>query len=185
MILFNDSEDKNLQDVPEASTEEVVELESDDQEIEDKFDCLNCKDLPELKDSYLRLNADFENYKKRVQKDQVNWVAAGQAKVLFDLLEIVDNFDRALAEHEHEGHSESLDSWLQGFEMIRKSFYKYLESNGVKKIEQIETFDPTLHEAISQVDAEGKATDSIVDVVQQGYMFNDNVLRPAKVVVAK
>lgn len=185
MIFSDDFKDNEIKEVEEVELDESNDLGDEGQNSEDKFECLNCKDFPELKESYIRLNADFENYKRRVQKDQVNWVSAGQAKVLFDLLEIVDNFDRALAEHEREGHSEELDSWLQGFEMIRKSFYKYLEKHGVKKIEQVETFDPSLHEALSQVEVEGKNSDTIIDVVQQGYMFKDNVLRPAKVVVAK
>lgn len=147
--------------------------------------CNECKQLPDLKDSYVRLNADFENYKRRVAKDQVTWVAAGQAHLLNDLLQIVDDFDRALAEYEKEGHSENLDSWLQGFELIRKSLYKFLEKNQVKEIDPLKEFDPELHEAISQIESKDHESGQIVEVVQRGFMFKNEVLRPAKVIVAK
>lgn len=180
MIFFNDDKNEELNEVQEESSAETEETVG-----QDKLDCLNCKDFSAIKDSYIRLNADFENFKRRVQKDQINWVSAGQAKILLDMLPVVDDFDRALAEHEKEGHSEQLDSWLQGFEMIRKSLYKFLESNGVKKIEQVQMFDPELHEAVTQIEVASKNSGEVVDVIQQGFMFNDTVLRPAKVVVAK
>lgn len=181
MIFFNDNKNEELSEAQEETSAEPEETAS----RQDQLDCLSCKDFSAIKDSYIRLNADFENFKRRVQKDQINWVSAGQAKILLDMLPVVDDFDRALAEHEKEGHSEQLDSWLQGFELIRKSLYKFLESNGVKKIEQVQTFDPELHEAVTQIEVAGKNSGEIVDVIQQGFMFNDTVLRPAKVVVAK
>ena len=179
-----------FEDRPEEEVNQVEQVEKEGVEVEDSSDnfvnnCLNCKDFTNLKNSYIHLNADFDNYKRRIAKDQINWVAAGQAQLLLELLDVVDNFDRAFSEHEKKGHSKELDNWLQGFELIRKSLYKFLEKNNVTEITQVTVFDPVLHEAITQIDSPGHESGEIVDVVQRGFKFRDSILRPAKVVVAK
>src|SRR3990167_9135931 len=104
-----------FEDRPEEQVnQEGVEVENSSDNFVNN-NCLNCKDFTSLKNSYIHLNADFDNYKRRIAKDQINWVAAGQAQLLLELLDVVDNFDRALNEHEKKGHSKELDNWLQGF----------------------------------------------------------------------
>ena len=137
----------------------------------------------EWKDKYLHSVADFQNFKKRVAKDQANLGRLVKADLLLEILAIADNFDRAL---EAQGKdTESLQAWLEGFEMIRKELYKFLDKHGVREIESHDTFNPELHEAVMQVEAEEREPGSIVQVLQKGYFLNNQVLRPAKVSVAK
>lgn len=139
----------------------------------------------EWKNKFVQVSADMQNYKRRIQKEQSMWMRRAQEDVLAKLLNIVDDFDRALAEHEKQERTPELDAWLEGFELIGKSLYKFLSSMQVVEIAQMETFDPTLHEAIAQIDVADADEGAIVDVVQKGFMFGDEVLRPAKVTVAK
>ena len=165
---------------PQVQNEEekTVEQPTNSNDLES---CLVERDA--WKERFLRVNADWENYKKRVEKERAQTMHASQAALLTDLLAIVDDFDRALAEH-HERTPE-LDAWLKGFAMIHASFLKLLESYGVKEMAHYAEFDPMYHEALTQVDTSDYESGAIVDVMQKGYMFKDQVLRPAKVSVAK
>jgi len=173
----------------ETNLEQQMQAESETQgaapsETEQKLQACQTE-LADWKDRFMHVTADMQNYKRRMESERVMWAHRAQEKVLLGLLAIVDDFDRALAEHEKVEHTEDLDAWLQGFELIGKSLYKYLASVGVQPIEQVNTFDPELHEAVVQIEAADKASGDIVEVMLKGYMFNDAVLRPAKVVVAK
>jgi molecular chaperone GrpE len=138
-----------------------------------------CKiELTEWKDRALRISADFENYKRRMAKDQENLYFSLQADTLGGILDIVDNFDRAL-------NAEQAQGSLEGFKLIYKELTKFLEKSGVKEISQVTTFDPELHEAIGQVDSDTHESGSIVSVLQKGYTLRDKVLRPAKVMIAR
>lgn len=138
-----------------------------------------------LKESCLRIAADFENYKKRVERDRASWTTMAQADVLLAMLPIVDDFDRAFEAHRKQEHSAELNSWLSGFELINKALYKFLNTHDVTEIVQLTHFDPELHEAIAQVESPVHQSGQIVDIVQKGYMHKSQVLRPARVTVAK
>lgn len=139
----------------------------------------------EWKNKYEHVFADWQNYKRRIEKEQATWIRSAQAEMLNKLLVIVDDFDRALQEHQKRGHTGELDAWLKGFELIGKSLYKFLHDAGVTEIQEVHSFDPTLHEAIAQVKSDTHASGDIVDVLQKGFMFKGQVLRPAKVTVAQ
>lgn len=141
-------------------------------------DCLAQKD--EWKDRFLRTAAEFENYKKRSEKERAMWIANAQSSLLQDLIEVVDDFDRAFTLR-----SSDAQQALAGFELIYKSLQKLLEKYGVSEMKTVEHFDPTMHEAIMQVESSDHKPGDIVQVLQKGYMFKGNVLRPAKVSVAK
>lgn len=144
-----------------------------------------CKlESAQWKEQFLRTRADLENFSKRVEKERSSLVLFAQTQVLLDLISVIDDFDRALAQ-EHKDASEQLVSWRAGIEMIRASLDKVLETYSVKPMTEYAIFNPELHEAISQIVVEGKASGSIVQVVQKGYLRNGVVLRPAKVVVAQ
>lgn len=128
------------------------------------------------KDRALRTAADFENFKKRSEKERLMWIANAQSSVLLDVISIVDDFDRAFSS------SASKDA---GFELIYKSLQKILEKYGVQEIKDLTEFDPVKHEAILQVESADHKQDDIVQVLQKGYLFKGEVLRPAKVSVAK
>jgi len=119
-----------------------------------------------------------------MEKEQLAWTRRAQEGILVQLLPIVDDFDRALNEHKKHADQE-LSAWMVGFEMISKELYKFLKSVHVTEILANAAFDPMLHEAIAQVESSDVASGDIVEVVQKGYMLGDEVLRPAKVVVAR
>jgi molecular chaperone GrpE len=149
----------------------------------------------EWKDRALRTAADYENFKKRSEKERLLWISSAQSAVLLDLISIVDDFDRAfssLPSLHLSGSSDSASSGGQardqsraGFELIYKSLQKILEKYGIQEIKDLSHFDPTKHEAIMQVESADHKPGDIVQVLQKGYLFKGEVLRPAKVSVAK
>lgn len=145
----------------------------------------NCKnELNQLRDSFIRLTADFENYKRRIVKEKGDWVISSQSDILMDILPIVDDFDRAFQEYK-KGINKDLDNWIIGFELIYKLLYKFLEKYSVQEIKDFSTFNPEIHEAIAQIESVEHQSGQIVSVVQKGFMLKGRILRPAKVTVAK
>lgn len=180
MEEFNQIEEimaEKEKNVTESDFKEVEQAESE-------FEACQ-SELGSVKDQLVRLGADFQNFKKRTEKDRQNWSFAIEADLFEGLLAIVDDFDRALAEAQKEGVSDSLAQWLAGFELIHKALYDYLKNKKVVPIDQVKTFDPELHEALVQVDSKEHESGEIVQVLQKGFLLNSKVLRPAKVSVAK
>ncbi len=141
-------------------------------------------ELQQLRSSLARVSADFENYKKRVIKDQVAWRQNSQAEIFLELLVTIDGFDQAFAQYES-GKNPELDNWITGFQMIHKNFHDLLKKFNLKIIDENLPFNPEYHEAIAQVEVENKASGEIVMVHQKGFILGDRVLRPATVTVAK
>ncbi len=141
-------------------------------------------DLRILKDKFVRLGADFQNYKVRVEKDRVLWMDKARMDVLLGLLNVVDNFDRALEESKKNNNPE-LQQWLAGFELIHKSLYQFLRTFDVMPMEDVQRFDATLHEAVTQIPSKEHQSGEIVDVMERGFMHKGSVLRVAKVIVAQ
>lgn len=131
----------------------------------------------EWKDRALRTAADYENFKKRSEKERLMWISNAQSSVLLDLISIVDDFDRAFAQPSDQSRA--------GFELIYKSLQKILQKYGVQEIKDVAQFDPVKHEAIMQVETPDHKQGDIVQVLEKGYAFKGEVLRPAKVSVAK
>ena len=101
------------------------------------------------------------------------------------MLAIVGDFDRAVQEHQKKERTPQLDAWLTGFEMINKSLYKFLKKYEVEEITELVSFDPTLHEALVHIESAQHESGQIIEVMQKGFTFKGEVLRPAKVSVAK
>ena len=129
------------------------------------------------------LTADFENYKRRSMLEVMRATKDGQRKILLDIISIIDDFDCALAAiKKNEGVECS--AHVQGFSMMYRSCMKILERNNVREIAEQVVFDPMVHEAVMQVDAADTPSGSIVEILEKGYMWNDELLRAAKVSVA-
>lgn len=143
------------------------------------------KELEIWKEKCIRVTADLENFSRRIEKEKMQWMHIAQSDLVLDLLKIVDDFDRALQEGGEKELSSETKAFLEGFSMISKSLYKLLEKYDVIEITENLNFDPQLHEAIMQVDSEDHESGEIVQILQKGFMFKENVLRPAKVSVAK
>ncbi len=134
-------------------------------------------------DGWRRAVADFANYKKRVERDQVLAQQTATASVVKRYLDIADDLDRALQNRPKEGVGAS---WAEGIDLIYRKLLALLEAEGVKMVEtEGKFFDPNMHEAISHEDSPNHESGQIIGVVQQGYQLGDRVLRPARVRVAR
>jgi molecular chaperone GrpE len=134
---------------------------------------------------YRQAASEFEDARLRLRREISKDLERGRREILADLLEVVDNLDRAIDAAKQPGASK--DALLEGVEMVRRQFLAKLESFGVKRIEsEGQPFDPALHEAVATVPgASADHDDLIVGVVRHGYRIGDDVLRPAAVAVAK
>lgn len=136
------------------------------------------------KERCMRTMADFQNYQQRSEKERVMWMDRAQERVLKDVLALFDDVDRAMQEIQKQDVS-TVQAFVSGLELLHKQTLKMLEKYGVKEFASYQQFDPELHEAITFVPVDGKASGSIVDVFQKGFMYKDQVLRIAKVSVAQ
>jgi molecular chaperone GrpE len=137
--------------------------------------------LEELKDRHLRKLADFENMRKRAEREKAEYFRHALSNFLVDLFPIADGFDRALT-HASE---ESLGSdFGQGVAMIRRQVDDLWKKYGVSEVDTSGTFDPNLHEAVSTEPRDDIPKDTILEVLRKGYLLNDKLLRPALVKVA-
>jgi len=145
------------------------------------------KQLQDAIARYRGAAGEFEESRTRLRREISKEIERGRREILADLLDVVDNLDRALDAARASGGGDKLDALLQGVDMVRRQFLAKLEGFGVKRIEsQGQAFDPSLHEALSAVPASDAAPDgTIVGVIRHGYRIGDDVLRPASVAVAK
>jgi molecular chaperone GrpE len=140
------------------------------------------EELKEMTDKYLRLYADFENYRKRVNKDKEELVKYGQEHLLSELLTVLDNLEMAL-KHASDAVSTGL---VQGVEITLKELLKTLEKFGLSAIEaEGKTFDPAVHHAMSHIEHADTKENTVVEEYRKGYKLKDKVLRPALVAVSK
>jgi molecular chaperone GrpE len=137
------------------------------------------------RDEYLqllqRVQADFENYRKRAARDQERLVAHAHERLVRELLPILDDLERALEAAEQ--HEEV--KLIEGVKLVEQSLRRVLAKEGVAEIETEGTFDPHVHEALLTKPGNGADSGSVLEVVQRGYRVGDRVVRPAKVIVAE
>lgn len=133
----------------------------------------------ELKEQTLRLAAEFDNYKKRAKKDFENAERIGKMSIIKTLLPVVDEFELAILALNERGSNLS-----KGLEMVYHNFMAVLKREGLKEIEVGERFDPYKHEIV-MVKESGDKEGNIIEVVKKGYMFDNQLLRPAAVIIAK
>jgi molecular chaperone GrpE len=132
-------------------------------------------------DRLLRLAADFENYKKRAAREREEYVALANARLLGELLPVVDDLERALAAAEQ--HEEA--QLEEGVRLVHRSLASLLERHGITAIETDGKFDPHVHEALLAQPSEEAESGAVLDVIQKGYKLGDRVVRPARVIVAE
>lgn len=160
---------------PEGKEEEGIQADAV-KELEQKMAVIN--------DKYLRLSAEFDNYRKRTLKEKMELTKNAGEQILSGILPVVDNFERALASMEM---SDDVQAIREGVKLIYNSFKEFLAQNGVTEIDCVNnTFDTDEHEAVTKIpapsaDLKGK----VVDCIQKGYKLNDKVMRFAKVVVGE
>ncbi|HHJ09501.1 MAG TPA: nucleotide exchange factor GrpE [Bacteroidetes bacterium] len=138
----------------------------------------------EVQDRYLRLSAEFDNYRKRTLREKADLTKFASEGVLLSLLPVIDDFDRAMASLP--GHEEC-KSYVEGISLIYNKIKDFLKQNGVEEMKVLhQTFDPDLHDAVTKIPAqEDDLKGKIVDVLQKGYFLKGKVLRHAKVVIGE
>ena len=179
-----DKEEK-IEEVTETP-EEVVETPEENEQVEAEIEALQ-KQLEEAQakaaenlDGWQRAQAEFINYKNRVQRDREMDYLSMKADIIKKMLPVLDDMQRALT-NRPEG-----DSWANGMELIVRKFQNILDAEGVKRIEAAgQPFDPNFHEAISSEPNDDVESGHVIAVVENGYVFGERVIRPARVRVAQ
>ncbi|NLW21959.1 MAG: nucleotide exchange factor GrpE [Tissierellia bacterium] len=151
-----------------------------DKGIEDEEKDGKDKEIEELTNRLLRLQADFINYKNRVEKEKETIFSHATEDIISQLLPVLDNFERALDSVEEK------EGFYEGVKMIYDQILGILEKNGLKEIQCLgQSFDPNYHHAVLTEEVEDQEEGTILEVFQKGYMLNDKVIRPSMVKVAK
>ncbi len=186
--MTTEERNENLEEVEETventetteTEEEVVEEKTAEELLQEKVDKLE-EELKQSEDKYLRLYAEFENFKRRKNKEiETNNVYKSQ-KVITEILPSLDNLERAL---QVESDNEEIKSLLKGVEMVYEGLLNVLKSEGVELIEtENAQFDPNYHHAVMQDEDGEKESGAILDTFQKGYKLKDRVIRPAMVKV--
>jgi molecular chaperone GrpE len=171
-------EDDNLAEEASGVTASVDEISSLKQTIRD----LDAKAAQNY-DRYLRALAELENFKKRTARDRADLIRAAGEDILSEILPVIDNLERTL---EHLNENADPSKILEGVALIKKQFLKALEKAGVTRIDQVPApFNPEIHQALQRVEDKNVADDTVVEILQSGYLLNGKVVRPAMVKVVK
>ncbi len=165
---------EQVQDTPEMNEEEMDK----DKRIEELEN-----EISDLKDKLLRRAAEFENYKRRTENDQLNLLKYAAESFIIKLLPVVDDFERSL---QHIENSSDIESIRKGLKLIYDKLMKVLDDQGVKKIEAVgQAFDVNFHEALLQRKADDVDPHTVLDEIEKGYIYKDRVIRHTKVVVSE
>lgn len=168
------------------AAEEVNETEATEDNVETlNTDAKAQKEAEEWKEKYFYIAAEFQNAQKRFEREKENLLKFGSEKILKNLVSVIDNFDRTFDAIKND-EDEKIKNIANGIQMIQKMFIDTLEKEGLKKLNSLgEMFDPNFHEALSQMPAEGKKENEIIQVFEEGYELNGRLIRAAKVILAK
>jgi molecular chaperone GrpE len=171
----NDNPDESLgQDNEEAKqlpSDEIATLRAQLEEAQAR--------AAENLDGWQRALAEFQNYRKRIDRDRQGEQVAMKGDLIRKVLPVLDDLERALQ------NRPANDAWVGGIELIQRKLQGILEAEGVQRIEAMGSqFDPNFHEAVAQEPSEGAGSGQVIEIMQQGYMLGDRVIRPAQVRVA-
>jgi molecular chaperone GrpE len=163
----------NREDTPEGNLDADTRAESDVARL--------ATDLEDLRQTLLRRQADFENYKKRIERERSEDTKRATARVIEGLIPIIDSFEHALAAHREDEY----ESYRRGFELIYKQLLENIAKLGVERLEPVgKLFDPHLHQAMDRTETTEHEDGTVLQVFQAGYVYHGRVLRPAMVRVA-
>lgn len=171
----NIKKDLNEENLENENIEENIENENiENQETESN------KEYDDLKDKFMRLQADFTNFKRRTEEEKKGYIKLGVRKIANDLLPVIDNFDRAI------DSIEDKDSTYDGVKMIRDQLIDVLQKEGIVEMKALgEEFDPTYHHAVLTEDSDEYDSGVVIEVLQKGYLIDEKTLRPAMVKVSQ
>ena len=176
--IVKDEENKQTEEVKaeqeDTNAEETSEETKQDSELQEKYDKLN--------QQYIRLAADFDNYRKRQEQERENLIKYGTEAALKKMIEVLDNFERGQKALEN---VEDCEKVKESFNLVHKQVHEALSKLGLEEIKAVgEEFDPNFHEAVMQTPTSDKPEHTIVAELQKGYKLGDKVLRPTLVNVA-
>jgi molecular chaperone GrpE len=181
--MSQEQEDEKI-DLEESQSEEE-KIEAEETVEVDPLEAAQAE-AADWKDKFLRAHADFENSKRRLEKDKMNAVAYANESFAKDILAVMDSFDNAI--HSMEGTEENSDvltNMKEGVNLTFEQLKKILEKNSIKEIDCTGEFNPEVHQAIMQVESDAHKPGDVVQVMQKGYTIKDRVLRPAMVSTCK
>ncbi len=177
MELNNDK--KGVEDLKDEKLDEDQNTSTEQAENEEMDKIL--KENEELTTRFQRLQADFINYKKRVEKEREGLINYGIASFALEILPILDNFERAMDAEENKE-----DSFFKGVEMIYDGLIGALNKNSIEEIDSLEKpFNPEYHHAVGMEDSELHDKDTVIRILQKGYIMKDKVIRPSMVIVSQ
>ena len=171
---------KKIPKEPELEKEELITTEVSEEPKAKKIEELE-KEVAEWKDKYLRSMAEFENFRKRTISEKAEWIRLATQTFALEICAVLDNFERAIQQATEE---EKSTPFGKGVLMIEQQLRKALEKEGVKRIEALgEPFNPEFHEALAHIPSD-QEENTVTAIIQNGYIMNDKVLRPARVAVS-
>ena len=166
----------------EVETSEIEDEDSESEKDSDKLKELELE-IGNLKDKLLRKAAEFENYKRRTENDQLSLLTYAAESFIKKLLPVVDDFERSL---EHINDAQDIDAIKNGLKLIYEKFMKVLEEQGVKKIEAVgKVFDVDFHEALLQRADDSVEPNTVLEEIEKGFKYKDKVIRHSKVIVSE
>lgn len=172
--------EKETKKKKDEAKEKEEKIEKKKPDLKDQIEGLN-QQIEELKDQKLRIAAEFENFRRRSLEEKSSWIKNATERIVLELCDVKDNFERALESEEGKGDK---DSFRKGIELIYQQLENILNKEGVKKIEALEQdFDPRYHEALAHIPSELEEN-KIAAIIQNGYLMNDKLLRAVRVAVS-
>jgi len=169
----------------EEEGEEVKDITEDDepQDAAGKNSHSEAEKISELNDKYIRLHADFENFRRRTNKEKSELIMYGNKDLILKILPVYDDFERALELMEKADNKEAI---VEGIKLIFNKFKGILQQAGLKEIDaKGKEFDPEIHDAITKIHASPDMKGKVVDSLEKGYTLNDKIIRHSKVVVGE
>ena len=170
---------------PEAAPPDIAEPAPGDSDAEEPEGADPAQALAKSQGRLLRLQADFENFRRRALAERRDIYQYGHENLVKDLLSTVDNLDRAIG-HARESGGGDIENFLEGVELVLRELLGILANHSVNEVEALgKAFDPAVHEAMAQLPDASVEPNTVIDVLQKGYQLRDRLLRPARVIVAK
>ena len=178
-------ENKENKNTEQEELEVQEEISEETQEVSELKKCQ--QDLAEQQDKFLRAHADFENMKKRLEKEKINGLIYANEAFAKDLLTVLDTFENALASIDkvESGSEDAVTKIQEGMGLTYEQLLSILKKHGVEEIESTGEFNPEYHQAVTQMDSEEHNSGDIVQVLQKGYKLKDRLLRASMVATCK
>jgi len=184
-IMSEEQKNEKTSSVEEELEEQIEAQETSDiEDVEDEITTLQ-NEVATLQDKYARVHADFDNIKKRLEREKYQALEYANEKFAKDLIPVLDALDGAMKAKDMDADPETLlEKVTEGVDLTIKQFLTALEKHGVTPVNEDEPFDPNVHHAVQQVDSEEHESGQIVSTFQKGYKYKGRTLRDAMVVIA-